>query len=103
MADLFSRRRALAGGIGLAAAMATTTVPFPLSAVARADAAGVLVEPSELPWAEARTIVAETTVPTFPPTTVNARDHGAVADGSTDNTAAFARAINAANAAGGGT
>jgi polygalacturonase len=39
----------------------------------------------------------------FPATVVNVRDHGAVADGSTDNTAAFARAIIAANAAGGGT
>jgi len=100
MADLFSRRQALAGGIGLAAAVVATTS---LSPSALAAEVGALVEPSELPWVQARTIVAETTVPTFPSTTVNVRDHGAVADGSSDNTAAFAKAINACNAAGGGT
>lgn len=98
MADRFSRRKALAGGVGLAALAASTS----LSPTARADE-GVLVDPDELPWPQARTIVAETTVPGFPARAVNVRDHGAIADGSTDNTDAFAKAINAVNAAGGGT
>ena len=89
MADPFSRRQALLGGIGLAAAMAGSTS---LSTTALASPVGVLVEPSELPWAAARTIVSETTVPTFPATTVNVRDHGAVADGSTDNYMEIGRA-----------
>ena len=98
MADHYSRRQALAGGIGFAALAATTS----LSPAALAED-GLRVEPDELPWPEARAIVAETTVPAFHARTVNVRDHGAIADGSTDNTDAFAKAINAVNAAGGGT
>lgn len=98
MADRFSRRQALAGGVGLAALAATTS----LSPAAIADE-GALVEPGDLPWPEARRIVAETTVPAFHGGTVNVRKHGAIPDGRTDNTGAFAKAINAVNAAGGGT
>ncbi len=94
MARRLPRRKVLIGGVGLAAA-----VPL-LPQLARAD---VLVEPDELPWPEARAVVAETIVPTFPSATFNVRDFGAVNNGSTDNTAAFRRAIEACNAAGGGT
>lgn len=41
-------------------------------------------------------------VPTFPDKTFNVRDFGAIADGTTDNTKAFADAINKCNAEGGG-
>lgn len=96
MSRRLSRRQVLIGGVSLAAA-----APL-LPHLAHADV-GLLVEPSELPWPEARAIVAETTVPTFPSATFNVRDFGAVNNGSTDNTAAFRRAIDACNAAGGGT
>jgi len=55
-----------------------------------------------LPWPAANDIVANTKLPVFPDRTFKVADYGAVADGKTDNTAAFAKAISAANAAGGG-
>ena len=55
-----------------------------------------------LPWPAADDIVANTKVPAFPSRTFPVNAYGAVADGRTDNTAAFAKAITAANAAGGG-
>src|SRR5688500_18545179 len=42
-------------------------------------------------------------LPTFPARTCNVRDHGATGDGSTNDTTAIEAAINACNAAGGGT
>ena len=100
MAFEFSRRKALIGGLGLAGAAAALPL---LPPGALAEQVGVLVEPEELPWEAARAIVAETTVPTFPAATFNVLDFGAVGNGSTDNTAAFRRAIQSCNAAGGGT
>jgi polygalacturonase len=55
-----------------------------------------------LPWPAANDIVAATKLPVFPDRTFKVADYGAVADGKTDNTAAFAKAITAASAAGGG-
>jgi len=100
MADRLSRRGVLIGGLTLAGAAA-------VGAAARnalaATNIGPLVEASELPWPEARAIVAQTALPQFPDVTFNVMSYGAVANGSTDNTAAFKRAIDACNAAGGGT
>lgn len=45
------------------------------------------------PWDKADEIVNNMVVPTFPDTTFNVLDYGAVADGRTDNTKAFADAI----------
>ena len=110
MADRMSRRQVIVGGLTLAgAAAAGPILASPASADPAAapdlapDAVGLLVEPEELPWPEARAIVAATRVPTFPSAIFNVMSYGAVANGSTDNTAAFRRAIDACNAAGGGT
>ena len=63
---------------------------------------GALVEPDELPWAAARTIVSETALPMIPDATFNVTSFGANGNGSTDNTAAFKRAIDTVSAQGGG-
>jgi polygalacturonase len=55
-----------------------------------------------LPWPAANEIVAEVIPPVFPAQTFNVASFGASGNGSTDNTSAFARAITACNAAGGG-
>jgi polygalacturonase len=60
------------------------------------------VAPVELPWPAANQIVADTKLPVFPDRSFPVGDYGARGDGSTDNTAAFARAIDACAAAGGG-
>src|SRR5262245_20091829 len=96
MSSGITRRHVVVGGLTLAGAAAV------LGSSALAEAAA-LVEPGELPWPEARAIVAATAVPTFPAATFNALNYGASGNGSTDNTAAFRRAIDACNAAGGGT
>src|SRR5687767_14566465 len=100
MADRVSRRHVVIGGLALAGAAAV----LGRSGLAHAEAATaqVLVEPDELPWPEARAIVAETALPSFPAATFNVTSYGAVGNGSTDNTAAFRRAIDACHAAGGG-
>jgi polygalacturonase len=56
------------------------------------------------PWPAADAIIAAVTaaMPVFPDRRCSIKDHGAIADGTTDNTAAFARAIAACAAAGGG-
>jgi len=54
------------------------------------------------PWAEANTIMCAVQPPTFPANTFNVSNYGAVGDGTTDNTAAFASAVSACVAAGGG-
>jgi polygalacturonase len=84
----FSRRRALGLGLG-AAAVAAVSSPAAASA-------------SRAPWAEARRIVARTRVPRFPRRVFPVARYGAVGDGTTDNTDAFARAIGRCHAAGGG-
>lgn len=59
--------------------------------------------PASGAWAEMVRILAGIKPPVFPERQVSVLDHGAVADGRTDCTAAFARAIAACAAAGGGT
>ncbi len=70
--------------------------------VAVTNAGGTTVSRS----AALTTVAAATTlptVPTIPAATFDVTSYGAVGDGQTDNTAAIQAAINAANAAGGGT
>jgi hypothetical protein len=59
---------------------------------------------SVLPWENARQIVADTVVPSFPSASFDVTDpqYGAVGDGTTDNTAAFRAAIADCSAQGGG-
>jgi unsaturated rhamnogalacturonyl hydrolase len=53
-------------------------------------------------WESVPDLLAHIVPPTFPDRTFDIRDHGAVADGRTDASAAIARAIAACHAAGGG-
>ncbi|WP_203935585.1 glycoside hydrolase family 28 protein [Planosporangium mesophilum] len=94
-----SRRQVLIGGLGVAGAVAATVPARPASA----RSTTVAVSAADLPWPHARAIVAETVVPSFPPVTFDVTAFGAKNDGTTDNTAAFRRAIEVCNAAGGGT
>jgi polygalacturonase len=89
-----SRRYAL----GASAALAGGVLIGPgTAAFADDDFCGV-----PLPWREARRIVNRTRVPHFPRRDFNVLSYGAVADGTTDNTAAFAAAIDACHRRGGG-
>lgn len=54
------------------------------------------------PWDKAEAIIANVKNPVFPNTTFNILDYGAVADGTTKNSEAFTKAIEACNKAGGG-
>jgi polygalacturonase len=102
MAGAHSRRQvlkfgaAMTGALGLIPLLDATASASP----ACARRAGHAVP--TLPWPAANDIVATTKLPVFPDRTFKVADYGAVADGKTDNTAAFAKAISAANAAGGG-
>lgn len=53
-------------------------------------------------WEMADAIRKQTVVPTFPDRQFNVRDFGATSDGTTDNSAAFAKTISACHDAGGG-
>ncbi|GAA4637453.1 glycosyl hydrolase family 28 protein [Actinoallomurus vinaceus] len=101
MADELGRRRFLA----IATLAAGSPVFFGGTASAAPGGAGARPGgplPRRLPWPEANRIVARTRLPAFPPRRFPVTDHGAVGDGTTDNTAAFAAAIAACHAAGGG-
>lgn len=70
---------------------------WPLAAVAAGDEALEPIAPITAPFP-----MPQLQRPTFPERTVSIADHGAVPDGRTKNTAAFARAIEAIAQAGGG-
>jgi len=102
MAGALSRRQiiklgaAVTGALGVAPLLAAPADAAPSCSGRRGHAVPTL------PWPAANDIVANTKLPVFPDRTFQVADYGAVADGKTDNTAAFAKAISAANAAGGG-
>ena len=116
MADRMSRRQV----VGLGAAIAGAAVAAPVlantafagtqdaapaagpAAAPAAAGAGHTVVPSDLPWPEAQTILAAIKQPEFPDVNFDVTAYGAKGDNKTDNTAAFAAAITAANAAKGG-
>ncbi len=92
-----SRRYVLGAGLGLAGSLAVGGTAFGNTVPGDGRDCG-----PGLPWREAREIVARTRLPRIPRREFDVRAYGAVADGTTDNTAAFAAAIAAANARGGG-
>src|SRR6266508_2472248 len=104
MARRITRRQALITGLTVAGGAVAIPVLSRSALGAEADLTGIgaLVEPGELPWDAAKTIVAETALPMIPAATFDARSFGANGNGSTDNTSAFRRAIDACSAAGGG-
>jgi polygalacturonase len=105
MAGRISRRQALITGLTVAGGAIAIPVLARSAFGAEADLTGIgaLVEPDELPWDAAKTIVAETALPMIPDRTFDAvRDFGANGNGSTDNTAAFKNAIDTCSSGGGG-
>ncbi|ANN15278.1 endopolygalacturonase [Amycolatopsis orientalis] len=89
----FTRRQLIKGGVVVAAS--TMLAPT-------ASAAPYGVPVPVLPWPAANDIVARTKLPVFPDRTYSVLDFGARGDGKTDNTAAIRKAIETANARGGG-
>ncbi len=106
MADRLSRRQAL--GLGAAVTGAAVVVPVVAREALAGTSAPAAVTPqavavTDLPWQAAQDIVNAVEAAIKPQTKqFNVTSFGAKADGKTDNTSAFAAAIKAANAAGGG-
>src|SRR2546429_9656044 len=97
MAGRISRRYALGAGLAVAGGVAAAPAFAGTAFADDDDFCGV-----PLPWREARRIVNRTRVPHFPRRGFNVLRHGAVADGTTGNTAAFAAPIDACHPPGGG-
>jgi polygalacturonase len=105
--DEISRRRLLATGAAVFGGAAFAPLPAAPARAPRLLTAGrVTAAPTSaipvLPWPAANEIVAATKVPAFPAATFPVTSYGAAGNGTTDDTAAFAKAIGACNAAGGG-
>ena len=103
----FNRRDLIRAGFALTAAAGVVPLLVPASAEAatrpRADGSrpGPLAS-GPTPWSAANTIVAATAQPAFPSATFPVTSYGAKGDGKMDDTAAFAKAVNACHSAGGG-
>lgn len=95
----FTRRQLIKGGLAVAGAAAAVPLLAPTASAAPRPYA---VAVPELPWPAANDIVARTKLPVFPDRTFSVLDHGAKGDGKTDNTKAIKKAIDTANARGGG-
>src|SRR5215218_11433820 len=80
MADRVSRRQVLIGGLSVAGAAVATPV-LAQTAFAGSGPTAAAVSPDDLPWAEAKKIVAETKVPSFPNAVFNVMRYGAKNDG----------------------
>jgi polygalacturonase len=100
MRNTITRRQLLKAGLVAAGVTAAGRLLGPLregTALARGGDCG-------LPWKEARQIVADTLLPSFPDAIFDVTDpqYGAVGDGETDNTGAFRAAIEDCSSQGGG-
>ncbi|MFI1395541.1 glycoside hydrolase family 28 protein [Streptomyces sp. NPDC020681] len=97
-----SRRSLLGYGGALAAAVALPPALSAQSAAAAAAAEAAVAELACDPWDQVPEILARIKPPRFPDRWFDIRTYGAVGDGTTKNTAAFRKAIEACNRAGGG-
>src|SRR5438552_5624668 len=107
MPHMLTRRELIKAGLLLTGAALAACAGQTPNRITPATAVGPSSSPTPsagLPWPAANQIVAETVLPTFPDLTLSVTDtqFGAIADGNTDNTVAFRRAIEACSAAGGG-
>src|SRR5215471_17636809 len=106
MEHRITRRQILKAGTIIAGAAATSPLLVQgmqaLAALPEAGMSPVLAPSLPLPWSAANAILARARLPTFRDQVFMISDHGAIGDGTSDNTIAFQRAITACSQAGGG-
>jgi polygalacturonase len=98
----FVRSLGVSAGAALVLPLGTACTSFASAASAPAGPHGVAASAALAGWESVPGILARIVAPTFPDRDVRVTDHGAVGDGTTDNTAAFRAAIQACASAGGG-